>query len=289
MSVVVVTDSSCCLDREAVERYDIRVVPLHVISEGRELREGVDELPEDLSKVTTSGPAPAELTDVYARALADSDGDGVVAVHISRQLSGTWEAAKYAADAFGGRVRLVDSRNTAMGLGFSALAAARLAETGASLDEVFARAVDVAEAGRALLVVDRLDHLRRGGRIGTATALLGTALSMKPVLHLVDGKLVLREKTRTMSKALAKLVEAVVDQCAEVAKIAEPKVAVHHRDAPERAKSLLDELTGRLPEGTELRMTELDAVLGAHVGPGAIGIVVSRDGQDPDRNVHAEP
>lgn len=277
MSVVVVTDSSCCLDRETVERYGIRVVPLHVISDGRELREGVDELPEDLSKVTTSGPAPAELTDVYAEALADSDGDGVVAVHISRQLSGTWEAARYAADAFGGRVCLVDSRNTAMGLGFSALAAARLAESGATLDEVYTRAVDVAAAGRALLVVDRLDHLRRGGRIGTATALLGTALSMKPVLHLVDGKLVLREKTRTMSKALAKLVDAVVDQCAELATIADPKVAVHHRDAPDRAKSLAEELSGRLPEGTELRVSELDAVLGAHVGPGAIGIVVSRD------------
>ncbi len=260
-----------------MERYGIRVVPLHVISDGRELREGVDELPEDLSKVTTSGPAPAELTDVYAEALADSDGDGVVAVHISRQLSGTWEAARYAADAFGGRVRLVDSRNTAMGLGFSALAAARLAESGATLDEVYTRAVDVAAAGRALLVVDRLDHLRRGGRIGTATALLGTALSMKPVLHLVDGKLVLREKTRTMSKALAKLVDAVVDQCAELATIADPKVAVHHRDAPDRAKSLAEELSGRLPEGTELRVSELDAVLGAHVGPGAIGIVVSRD------------
>lgn len=277
MSVVVVTDSSCCLDREAVERYGIRVVPLHVISDGRDLLDGVDELPEDLSKVTTSGPAPAELTDVYAQALADSDGAGVVAVHISRQLSGTWDAARYAADAFGGRVRLVDSRNTAMGLGFAALAAARLAESGAELDEVYTRAVEVAAAGRALLVVDRLDHLRRGGRIGTATALLGTALSMKPVLHLVDGKLVLREKTRTMSKAIAKLVDAVVDQCTEIAATAEPKVAVHHRDDPERARSLAEQLTARLPEGIELRVSELNAVLGAHVGPGAIGIVVSRD------------
>ena len=260
-----------------VERYDIRVVPLHVISDGRDLREGIDELPEDLSKVTTSGPAPAELTDVYARALADSAGDGVLAVHISRQLSGTWDAARYAADAFGGRVRLVDSRSTAMGLGFAVLAAARSAESGATLDEAYDRAVEVAAAGRALLVVDRLDHLRRGGRIGTATALLGTALSMKPVLHLVDGKLVLREKTRTMSKAIGKLVDAAVDQCAEIAKVAEPTVAVHHRAAPERARELAEVLTGRLPEGTEPVVSELDAVLGAHVGPGAIGIVVSRN------------
>lgn len=194
-----------------VERYDIRVVPLHVIVDGVELREGVDDLPADLSGVTTSGPSPAELTEAYAEALSDSGGDGVVAVHLSRELSGTWSAARYAADALGDRVQLVDSRTTAMGLGFAALAGAELARSGASVRAVYERAVEVAARSRTLLVVDRLDHLRRGGRIGTATALLGTALAMKPVLHLVDGRLVLREKTRTMTKAMAKLVDGVVD------------------------------------------------------------------------------
>lgn len=175
VSVVVVTDSSCCLDPKMAERYDIRIVPLHVISDGRDYREGIDELPDDLSGVTTSGPSPAELLEAYTRAFDDSDGDGVVAVHLSRLLSGTWEAAKNAADSFGDRVRLIDSQNTAMGLGFAALEAARAAESGADLDDVYSRAVEVAASGRTLLVVDRLDHLRRGGRIGTATALLGTA------------------------------------------------------------------------------------------------------------------
>lgn len=253
-----------------VDRYDIRVVPLHVIAEGRELREGVDELPADLSTVTTSGPSPAELIEVYTRALEDSDGDGVVAVHLSRLLSGTWEAARSAADTVGDRVRLVDSRNTAMGLGFAVLEAVKAARAGADLADVYERAVSVAASARTLLVVDRLDHLRRGGRIGTATALLGTALAMKPVLHLVEGKLVLREKTRTMTKAMAKLVDGVVDAAGPGALI-----AVHHRDAPERARTLTEQIADRLPDVGEITVSELDAVLGAHVGPGAVGVVVS--------------
>ncbi|MFD6884434.1 DegV family protein [Rhodococcus sp. NPDC060084] len=269
MAVVVVTDSSCCLDPELVDRYDIRVVPLHVIADGQDLREGVDALPDGLATVTTSGPSPAELTEAYASALADSDGDGVVAVHLSRLLSGTWDAARSAADELGERIRLVDSRNTAMGLGFAALDAAKAARAGEDLDQVFYRAEKVAASARTLLVVDRLDHLRRGGRIGTATALLGTALAMKPVLHLVEGKLVLREKTRTMTKAMAKLVDGVVAEAGPGA-----LVAVHHRDAPERAGQLVEQLSERLPEA-EVTVTELDAVLGAHVGPGAVGVVVA--------------
>ncbi|UYP17600.1 DegV family protein [Rhodococcus sp. Z13] len=270
MSVVVVTDSSCCIDPEVIDRFDIRVVPLHVVADGRDLREGVDELPDDLSGVTTSGPSPAELTDVYAEALDASDGDGVVAVHLSRLLSGTWDAARHAAEAFGDRIRLVDSQSTAMGLGFAVVEAARAARAGASPAQVYERAVRVAATAKTLLVVDRLDHLRRGGRIGTATALLGTALAMKPVLHIVDGKLVLREKTRTMTKAMAKLVDGVVAEAGE-----DPLVAVHHRQAPDRARTLAEQLSERLPDGTEVGVSELDAVLGAHVGPGAVGVVVA--------------
>lgn len=271
MSVVVVTDSSCCLDPELADRYDIRIVPLHVIVDGHELREGVDELPEDLSGVTTSGPSPAELIEAYTQAYEDSDGDGVVAVHLSRLLSGTWSAAKHAVESVDGLVRLLDSRNTAMGLGFAALEAAKAARDGAGLDKVYERAAAVAASARTLFVVDNLDSLRRGGRIGTATAWLGTALSMKPVLHIVEGKLVLREKTRTMPKAMNKLVDGVVAEADDA-----PLLAVLHRDAPERAHRLVEALQERLPDATDLRISEIDAVLGAHVGPGAVGAVVAR-------------
>ncbi|MGF7123686.1 DegV family protein [Rhodococcus sp. AG1013] len=276
MPVVVVTDSSACLSPELVDRYGIRVVPLHLLSGGTDLRDGIDDVPDDLSGVTTSGASPGELGDAYAAALADSCGDGVVAVHISRQLSGTWEAGRQAAHKLGEMVRIVDSESTGMGLGYPALAAARVARAGGSLKSVYQRAVEVAARGRTSIVVDRLDHLRRGGRIGTAAALLGTALAMKPVLHLVDGKLVLREKTRTSTKALAKLVDAAVEQAgAERAAI-----AVHHSQAPERAEEIAAQLKERIPDVSELIVTEIGSVLGAHVGPGAIGIVVCPGGAD---------
>jgi len=276
--VVVVTDSSACLSPELVDRFGIRVVPLHVLHDGHDYRDGVDDVPDGLSGVTTSGASPGELGDAYAAALADSGGDGVVAVHISRQLSGTWEAGRQAAETLGDKVRVVDSASAGMGLGYPALAAARVARAGRSLEAVYQRAVEVAARGRTLIVVDRLDHLRRGGRIGTAAALLGTALAMKPVLHLVDGKLVLREKTRTSTKALGKLVDAAVEHAG-----AEPAaVAVHHSGAPQRAEEVAAQLKERVPAMTELVVTEIGSVLGAHVGPGAVGVVVCPGGADAE-------
>ncbi|QCQ91654.1 DegV family protein [Rhodococcus sp. SGAir0479] len=276
MPVVVVTDSSSCLSPELVDRMGIRVVPLHVLHDDRDYREGVDEVPRGLSGVTTSGASRGELVDVYAAALADSGGDGVLAVHISRQLSGTWDAGRQAAQELGEQVRVVDSASAGMGLGFPALAAARVARAGRSLEAVYQKAVEVAARGRTLIVVDRLDHLRRGGRIGTAAALLGTALAMKPVLHVVDGRLVLREKTRTATKSLAKLVDAAVEQ-AGAGPVA---VAVHHSHAPERADEVAAQLKERIPAVSELVVTEIGSVLGTHVGPGAVGVVVCPGGAD---------
>ncbi|MFD4266985.1 DegV family protein [Rhodococcus sp. NPDC058481] len=277
MPVVVVTDSSACIAPDVAQRYGIRVVPLHVLVDGRDIREGVDEMPRPLPQgatVTTSGASPGELTEAYARALEESEGDGVLAVHISRQLSGTWEAGRQASQGFGGMVRIVDSQSTAMGLGYPVLAAARVAKAGGDLRAVYQRAVDVAHRGRLLIMVDRLDHLRRGGRIGTAAALLGTALAMKPVLHLVDGKLVLKEKTRTATKALAKIVESA----AEYAGDGPAAVAVHHLQAADRAEEIAAALRERIPSISEMVVSEIGSVIGAHVGPGAIGVLVCPGG-----------
>ncbi|MFF0814402.1 DegV family protein [Rhodococcus sp. NPDC003318] len=288
MPVVVVTDSSACLDPELAEQLGIRVVPLHVLVDGRDLREGVDPMPTDLftgDGATTSGASPGELTSVYEQALADSGGDGVVALHISRQLSATWEAGRQAAQSLGEKVRIVDSQSTAMALGYAALAAARLARAGGGLRAVYERAVDVADRGRVLIMVDRLDHLRRGGRIGTAAALLGTALAMKPVLHLVDGKLVLKEKTRTTTKALAKL----VDGAAELAGAGDVAVAVHHVGAAAHADEVAAALRTRLPGASEFVVSELGPVIGSHVGPGAIGVLVVPGGAGATADAVADP
>ncbi len=287
MPVIVVTDSSACLEPETVRSLGIRVVPLHVLVDGTDLREGVDPMPDDLFAgrvVTTSGASPGELADVYAEALEASAGDGVVAIHLSRQLSGTWEAGRQAARELGEKVRIVDSQSAGMGLGFAALAAARAARAGDGLQTVYERAVEVADRGRVLFMVDRLEHLRRGGRIGAAAALLGTALAMKPVLHLVDGKLVLKEKTRTAAKAIGKLVDGAV----AVGGDGDVVVAVHHVRAAERAETIVERLRERLPDAGECVVSELGPVLGCHLGPGAVAVLVVPGGAGA-RGGAAEP
>ncbi|MDZ7929671.1 MAG: DegV family protein [Rhodococcus sp. (in: high G+C Gram-positive bacteria)] len=278
MTVAVVTDSSSCLPATLAAERGIALVPLHVLVDGIDHREGVDDIPEQSTSgkpVTTAGASPGELTEVYAAALERSRGAGVVALHISRGLSSTWEAARQAADHVGSAVRVVDSASAGMGLGFAVLAATATAAGGAELDEVYHDAVAASTTSRCFIVVDRLDHLRRGGRIGTAAALLGTALAMKPVLHISDGKLVLREKTRTSSKALNKLVDAAVAAAAEVGDESGVALAVHHMQCPERAEDVAAMLTSRIPHSTSIDVYPFGAVLGAHVGPGAVGVVVA--------------
>ncbi|HWB36563.1 MAG TPA: DegV family protein, partial [Rugosimonospora sp.] len=192
---------------------------------------------------------------------------GIVSVHLSAKLSGTYSSARTAADEYPGLVEVVDSRSTGMGLGFAALAA-----TG-HRDLAAARDAAIAAAGRVsvLFYVDTLEHLRRGGRINAASALLGTALSVKPILHVVDGEIVVRDRVRTTSRALAKLADIAV------ATATAPRVdlAVHHLGSPERAAGLLDELRERLGERVAgAYLSEVGAAVGAHVGPGLVCVIV---------------
>lgn len=273
MSVVVVTDSSAALDSALAADAGISVAPLHVMIDGADLREGVDSIPADFvanGPVTTAGASPGELSVLYRDALARSGGKGVVAVHISRGLSSTFDAARQAAAEVGDSVWVVDSESAGMGLGYAALAAARTAATGASIRTVYDEAVSVAARSRCFIVVDRLDHLRRGGRIGAAAALLGTALAMKPVLHLADGKLVLDQKARTLTKALSKLVDTVASAAGERG----VALTVHHMQCKARAASVESMLKDRIPQISELRIVPFGAVLGAHLGPGAVGVAL---------------
>ncbi|MFD6491654.1 DegV family protein, partial [Streptomyces sp. NPDC060188] len=159
----------------------------------------------------------------------------------------------------------------AMALGFCALAAAESAEAGGSVDDAVAAAEKRAAGMSAFFYVDTLDYLRRGGRIGAAQALLGSALAVKPLLQLDDGRIELLEKVRTASKAIARLEELV----AERAGGAPVDIAVHHLAAPERASALADRLRARVPGLVELHVSEVGAVIGAHTGPGLLAAVVS--------------
>lgn len=278
MSVAVVTDSTAYLPPELVAALDVEVVPLYVVLTGRSGREGLDvgsaEVARTLavrgSQVTTSRPTPGDFVAAYRRRL-DAGADRIVSVHLSGELSGTWDAARTAASQVGDHVvTVVDGRTAAMGTGFAVLAAARAAAAGAGAAEVAEAARATAAAGSTLFVVDTLEHLRRGGRIGSAAAVLGTALSVRPVLHVQDGRIVLLEKVRTTSRAVARLVQRVVDLCGE----GPVSLAVHHLAAATRADALADQLRERVPGLCELHVSELGAAIGAHVGPGALGVVV---------------
>ena len=273
MPVMVVTDSSARLAADAAAEWGIRVVPLHVLVDGRDLRDGVDEIPVDLyqRKASTAGASPSELTAVYRAALADSDGDGVVAVHISTALSSTIGAAEHAARDFDGAVRVVDSKSAAMGTGFVALAAARAARRGADLDTVVAQAEATVPQVHAYLVVQRLENLRRSGRIGTAASWLGTALALKPLLRIHDGKLELAARVRTTSKATVAMVEGVLAVVGEH----RAGLAVHHVNNPEGAAQVAATLASALPGCRPALVTDLGPVLGVHLGPGAVGVVLA--------------
>jgi DegV family protein with EDD domain len=280
MPVAVVTDSTAYLPDELRGTYDMTVVPLTVVINGTDGLEGLEVHPAEVAQalrtrrhtVSTSRPAPTQFAEAYRR-LLEAGADGIVSVHLSAKLSGTYEAACMAAAEVGSKVQVVDSGTTAMGLGFAALAAASAAAEDQDLDSVRQEAVTHSANVSTLFYVDTLEYLRRGGRIGAASALLGTALSVKPILHVVDGAIVVRDKVRTAGRALAKLVELAVEASGD----GEVDIAVHHLEAQARATALADAVSIRL--GDRLRdcyIGELGAVVAAHVGPGVTGVVVHR-------------
>lgn len=280
MPVAVVTDSTAYLPDELAGRHDLTVVPLTVVINGVEGLEGVEVSPAEVAhalgqrrfRVGTSRPAPEQFARAY-RQLFEAGASAVVSVHLSAELSGTLAAATLAAAEFGDRVSVVDSRSIGMGLGFPALAAGAAAAAGADLTEVRRAALTGADQTRTLFYVDTLEFLRRGGRINAAEALLGTALSVKPILQVTGGTIAVREKVRTASRGLARLVDLAV----EAAGTAEVDVAVHHLGAPGRAAQLVEALRVRL--GDRLRdryLMEVGAVVAAHAGPGLAGVVVHR-------------
>ena len=272
-AVAIVTDSTAYLPPVS----GVTVVPLEVIIGGTAYHDG-DQLDaarmltalKDWVPVTTSRPAPQHFADVYEAAAAHG-ATGVVSIHLSGELSGTVASARIAAADSLIPVEIVDSRSIAMGLGFPVLAAVSAAAKGATLTEVAATARRVADAARTFFYVDTLEYLRRGGRVGSAATLVGSALMIKPLLHLSRGAIVPLEKVRTVTRAIARLEDLVVETAGN-----DPvEIAVQHLSARGRAEALAERLAQRLPKLTGLRVLEVGAVIGVHVGPGSLGVTVS--------------
>ena len=282
MSVAIVTDSTAYLPDSVVDAHSIQVVPLHVIVGGTEFSEGVDITTAEVAAalrsfkpVSTSRPSPQSFLDAYEKAAAGG-AEGIVSVHISADMSSTVESAHLAAQQSPVPVTVVDSRSLGMAMGYAVVSAAELADQGGSLEDVAAQARSRAEASTVVFYVDTLEHLRRGGRIGSASAFLGSALAIKPILGLVDGHIRPLEKVRTSSRALARLEELAVSAVEKAG--AGVDIAVHHLDSQSRADDLAARLTARLEglaQDGDVRVVELGAVVGAHVGPGTIAVAVS--------------
>jgi DegV family protein with EDD domain len=275
--VAIVTDSTAYLGRDALIRHGITIVPITVVIGDEAMEEGTEISAPAVARalqrrrpVTTSRPAPPEFAAAYEAAAA-SGAAAIVSLHISADMSGTYDSALVAAKDAPVPVRVVDTGMVAMALGFTVLAAAEAAEAGGTADEVVAAAQKRAADTSAYFYVDTLDYLRRGGRIGAAQTLLGSALAVKPLLRLADGRIELLEKVRTASKAITRLEEIVVEQAAT----RRVDLAVHHLAAQDRASALAERLRERVPGLEELVVSEVGAAVGAHAGPGLLGVVVS--------------
>lgn len=281
-SVALVTDSTASLPPELARRRGITVVPLRVVIGSASLDEGVDEgaTPDSVAdalrgaeQVTTSRPTPEAFRDAYARAAGDG-AEEILSVHLSGEMSGTVESARLAARDAPVPVTVVDTRQLGMATGFAVLTAADLLDSGGTVAEAAGAARSRAEATTSLFYVDTLEHLRRGGRIGAAAALLGSALAVKPLLALEDGRIGRVEKVRTTARALGRLEELAV----AAADSEQVDVAVAHLAHPERASLLAEHLARRLHGnlgGRDVVVGEVGAVLGAHVGPGMVAVVVA--------------
>ena len=223
MTVKVVTDSSACLPPALAAEYGITVLDFHAEGKGDE--------------ETTAGLGALELTACYARLLERGGDDGVVAVHISKELSGTWSSASQAASVLGDTVAVLDTQSAGMVVGQAAIAAARCADEGGSLDECRGVAQQAIDSGHLWLFLGKTDAMARGGRLSAGQRLLSTALAIKPILHLTGGKLELVAKTRTQAKAMDRLVTLVEAEYRAVAEAAAEEADAEAADATVAAAS----------------------------------------------------
>lgn len=273
--VAIVTDSSATLPKDLVQELDIHVVPLLLTFDDQTFRDGVDIMPGEVYRwlrankhiPTTSAPSAGDFLRVYAA--AGREASGIVSIHLPAWLSATYNTAVVTSRLVDGvQIRVLNCHTAAMGQGFVVLEAARAAAAGADLDMVVARATKVAPKMNLLVAVGTLEYLYRGGRIGGAAALLGAMLQIKPILYLGDGQVDVFAKPRTKSRA----VRIMLQRMAELADSRPLHVAILHADVLDEAEDLRQKVVDQF-NCAELYVTEFTPVMGAHVGPGLLGVV----------------
>jgi DegV family protein with EDD domain len=269
--VRVVTDSTADIPPQLAEELGITVIPCNVQFGLESYRDGVDltreefyaKLVESPELPTTSVPSVGVFTETY-RELAKETNE-IVSIHLSSSLSALYSTACLGAkDVAEVKIKLVDSRQASMGLGWLAIAAAEAAKEGRGSEEIVAIVKDMIPRTRVLAALDTLEYLRRGGRVSTLVAALGTVLSIKPILEIKEGEVLPKDRVRTREKSIRRLVEIVRDSAPF------ERLAVIHANVPEVAKRLVEMLSPYHP-AEKILIAEVGTVLATHAGPGAIG------------------
>ncbi len=275
--VVIVTDSTAYVPADLTKQYGITVLPLSIIWDGESYRDGMDMQPDDFYRRLHGAKELPTTSQVTAPAFENAfkeileRGDSVLGVFLSSRLSGTYEAALQAQQAIGSardKLSVVDSRLTTVAMGMPVLVAARAARAGESLASCRALVEHACSQTDVLFVVETLEFMRRGGRIGGAQAFLGTVLSIKPLLGMRDGAIEAVEKIRRKQLALERMIDLTVQRVAGRSPV---QLATAHAEAADEAHSVLEAATERLHPLTTL-CCPLSPVIGAHVGPGTVAL-----------------
>ncbi len=272
--VAVVMDSTANLPPEMLAQYDLQTIPLNLIWSGESYRDGIDvttdefydRLANSSELPTTSQPSVGDFHEFF-KSVAET-ADSIVCVTLSSGISGTYASAVGAVDLMAGfPIEVIDSLSASVGHGFIALEAARAAQAGADLQQTAQAARNLVPEVNVYFAVDTLEYLRRGGRIGGASWLIGSALSIKPVLQISDGMIDSMARVRTKKKALAFLADLAEELYGDKDNV---HLAVVHAIAPEEGQLLGEELQRRI-KPVELIYGELSPVIGTHAGPGTVG------------------
>lgn len=278
MSTVILTDSTCDIPKDLLQKYGIIELPLTVHFGGKEYRDRVDITPEQFFQKladsdelpTTSQVSPSVFADYYKREL--DKGNDIISIHISSGLSGTYQSAVLAKQTLGddSRISIVDSRTGSLALGFVVLKAAQLLAEGMSKEELLEKLENYKSRVKLFIVVDTLKYLRKGGRLSGSQAMLGSMFNIKPVLTVKDGKVELIDKVRGEKKALKRLVE-LVEEAGGVTQGG--IIGVANAQNPEKAEKLKKMI---IEEFGDVKFIEssVGSVVATHAGPGAYGIII---------------
>jgi len=276
--VKVITDSTVNLPEKYKKELFIDEIPLHVIWGEEIFRDNIDITPDEFydrlgkekSMPTTSQPSPQEFVNLFQKYL--DLGYDILSIHISSKLSGTVDSSNKAKELLGGRnIEILDSKFTSMGTGFQVIESAKKASDGFSLEDCKKAAEKIREKTSIYFVVSTLEYLKRGGRIGGAAAFLGSALDLKPILYVHEGKIEPFEKIRTIRKALLRLVDILQEKVGDHRPL---YLGIAQATAPESSELIKKEIYYRFSNDDilELIETSLSPVIGVHAGPGAVAL-----------------